>query len=110
MADGRERQVSGHQRLASRRQLPQKTDPGLASAKDTAGARATKASGSGRCIAGLEALAWQLGRAPDTGGAAFSLKTRKAPGSAGPISNVQQGVGIPDMRDQPGHWKLLLSV
>src|SRR5215831_4481857 len=27
MADGRERQVSGHQRLAVRRQLPQKTDP-----------------------------------------------------------------------------------
>src|SRR5262249_16425612 len=27
MADGRERQVSGHQRLAGRRQLPQKTDP-----------------------------------------------------------------------------------
>src|SRR6267154_5931981 len=26
MADGRERQVSGHQRLAVRRQLPQKTD------------------------------------------------------------------------------------
>src|SRR5215469_10022930 len=28
MANGRERQVSGHQRLAVRRQLPQKTDPG----------------------------------------------------------------------------------
>src|SRR5258706_7111847 len=27
MADGRERQVSGHQRLAVRRQFPQKTDP-----------------------------------------------------------------------------------
>src|ERR1700751_3494156 len=27
MADGRERQVSGHQRLSVRRQLPQKTDP-----------------------------------------------------------------------------------
>src|SRR5437667_10581165 len=27
MADGRERQVSGHQRLAVGRQLPQKTDP-----------------------------------------------------------------------------------
>src|SRR5262245_58503306 len=27
MADGRKRQVSGHQRLAVRRQLPQKTDP-----------------------------------------------------------------------------------
>src|SRR5262249_16211692 len=27
MADGRKRQVSGHQRLAGRRQLPQKTDP-----------------------------------------------------------------------------------
>jgi hypothetical protein len=27
MADGRERQVSGHQQLAVRRQLPQKTDP-----------------------------------------------------------------------------------
>src|SRR5882757_9112345 len=27
MANGRERQVSGHQRLAVRRQLPQKTDP-----------------------------------------------------------------------------------
>ena len=27
MADGRERQVSGHQRLAGRRQLPQKTHP-----------------------------------------------------------------------------------
>src|SRR5262245_53724167 len=27
MADGRERQVSGHQRLAVRRELPQKTDP-----------------------------------------------------------------------------------
>src|SRR5215475_11215778 len=27
MADGRERQVSGHQRLAGRRQLPQKTNP-----------------------------------------------------------------------------------
>src|SRR6476619_2125862 len=27
MADGRKRQVSGHQRLAIRRQLPQKTDP-----------------------------------------------------------------------------------
>src|SRR3954471_2351285 len=27
MADGRERQVSGHQRLAGRRQLPPKTDP-----------------------------------------------------------------------------------
>src|SRR5215813_6669433 len=27
MADGRERQVSGHQRLAVRRQLAQKTDP-----------------------------------------------------------------------------------
>src|SRR5262245_48483228 len=27
MADGRERQVSGHQRLAVRRQLPQKMDP-----------------------------------------------------------------------------------
>src|SRR5262245_8857107 len=27
MADRRERQVSGHQRLAVRRQLPQKTDP-----------------------------------------------------------------------------------
>src|SRR5262245_1328833 len=27
MADGRERQVSGHQRLAVRRQLPQKADP-----------------------------------------------------------------------------------
>lgn len=27
MAHGRERQVSGHQRLAGRRQLPQKTDP-----------------------------------------------------------------------------------
>src|SRR5688500_11276802 len=27
MADGRERQVSGHQRLAVCRQLPQKTDP-----------------------------------------------------------------------------------
>ena len=27
MAYGRERQVSGHQRLAGRRQLPQKTDP-----------------------------------------------------------------------------------
>src|SRR5215813_5903129 len=27
MADRRERQVSGHQRLAGRRQLPQKTDP-----------------------------------------------------------------------------------
>jgi hypothetical protein len=27
MADGRERQVSGHQRLPVRRQLPQKTDP-----------------------------------------------------------------------------------
>src|SRR5262245_19820566 len=27
VADGRERQVSGHKRLAIRRQLPQKTDP-----------------------------------------------------------------------------------
>src|SRR6516162_5729768 len=27
MADGRERQVSGHQRLSVRRELPQKTDP-----------------------------------------------------------------------------------
>src|SRR5688572_1195675 len=27
MADGRERQMSGHQRLAGCRQLPQKTDP-----------------------------------------------------------------------------------
>jgi hypothetical protein len=27
MADGRERQVSGHQRLAVRRQFPQKTHP-----------------------------------------------------------------------------------
>jgi len=27
MADGRERQMSGHQRLACRRQFPQKTDP-----------------------------------------------------------------------------------
>src|SRR5262245_29979355 len=27
MADGRKRQVSGHQRLAVRRQLPQETDP-----------------------------------------------------------------------------------
>ena len=27
MADRRERQVSGHQPLAGRRQLPQKTDP-----------------------------------------------------------------------------------
>src|SRR5262245_38052997 len=27
MADGRERQVSGNQRLAVRRELPQKTDP-----------------------------------------------------------------------------------
>jgi hypothetical protein len=27
MADGRERRVSGHHRLAVRRQIPQKTDP-----------------------------------------------------------------------------------
>ena len=27
MADGRKRQVSGHQRLTVRRQLPQKTNP-----------------------------------------------------------------------------------